>query len=70
MFSFVMVGIIFFFVGVIFYLYLDYRDYKRLRESIKIKNYDFVILFEYFPFVKNVLNPAKTCDVDFISQMQ
>lgn len=37
MFDFIIVGAALFFVGLLLYLYLDYRDYKKTRELIKIE---------------------------------
>jgi uncharacterized membrane protein len=36
MFDFVIAGAVLFFVGLLLYLYLDYRDYKKAREFIKL----------------------------------
>ena len=36
MFDFIIVGAVLFFVGLLLYLYLDYRDYKKAREFIKV----------------------------------
>jgi len=35
MFDFLIAGAVFFVAGMILYLYLDYRDYKKAREFIK-----------------------------------
>jgi hypothetical protein len=37
MLEFIIVGAIFFFVGLLLYLYLDFRDYKSTREFIEIE---------------------------------
>jgi hypothetical protein len=35
MFDFIIVGAVLFFVGMLLYLYLDYRDFKKTREFLK-----------------------------------
>jgi len=37
MFDFLIAGAIFFFAGLLLYLYLDYQDYKEGREFLKIE---------------------------------
>jgi len=37
MLDFLIAGAIFFFAGMILYLYLDYRGYKKTRKVIKIE---------------------------------
>jgi hypothetical protein len=37
MFDFLVAGAIFFFAGLLLYIYLDYRDYKKAREFLKIE---------------------------------
>ena len=38
MFDYIIAGAIFLFAGLLLYLYLDYRDHKKIKESIKIDN--------------------------------
>jgi hypothetical protein len=35
MFDFIIVGAVLFFVGMLLYLYLDYRDFKKTSEFLK-----------------------------------
>jgi hypothetical protein len=37
MLDFIIAGAIFFFAGLLLYLYLDYQDYKKSREFLKIE---------------------------------